>query len=141
VFVSVTSQFWPLASSDEQGTLAREHRPSSIRVVSLSLPYLLQRFFLGLLPNTASSGTPTRFHGHDEFPVVSAWTMPPKSSGMDVRIAPSGGGPDQDHGLWMLYQPMTLLTPTTASSSMTAGEDFSKLTVAASPLNLLHNIG
>jgi hypothetical protein len=66
-------------------------------------------------------------------------TFEPK--GMDVRIAPSGGGPDQDHGLWILHQPMTLLTPTTASSSMTAGEDFSKLTVAASPPNLLHNIG
>src|SRR6185436_12548212 len=35
-FVSVTSQFWPLASSDEQGSLVREHHPSSIRVVSVS---------------------------------------------------------------------------------------------------------
>ena len=31
VFVSVTSQFWPLASSDEQESLVREHHPSSIR--------------------------------------------------------------------------------------------------------------
>jgi hypothetical protein len=60
VFVSVTSQFWPLASSDEQGSLAREHHLWSIRVVSPSLPYLLQ-LFLGAFPSTAPSGTPTRF--------------------------------------------------------------------------------
>src|SRR3982074_32128 len=50
VFVSVTSQFWPLASSDEQGSLAREHHLWSIRV--FSLPYLLQRYFLGPLRST-----------------------------------------------------------------------------------------
>src|SRR3982074_1352731 len=52
VFVSVTSQFWPLASSDEQGSLAREHHLWSIRVASLYWPYLLQRL-LGPLRSTA----------------------------------------------------------------------------------------
>jgi hypothetical protein len=30
---------------------------------------------LGPLPNTAPSGTPTRFQGHDEIPSCRAWAI------------------------------------------------------------------
>jgi putative transposase len=84
VFVSVTSQFWPLASSVEQGSLAPEFIFGPFASFHFLCHICSNVFFGGPRPNTAPSGTPTRFQDHDKIPSWRVWRSP----GRELMLPP-----------------------------------------------------